>query len=168
MRTLYLLSVWLHLVAMAVWLGALVALAFGVLPTVRRRLDPDAALGLIGALGEQLRPVTWGAFAVLALTGAVQVLLRVEPDGRLLEAGFWAAGWGRILGAKLLLFAALLSLAAVHDFRIGPRAADVAASDPASPERARLRRSASRIGRAEFALTLLLVLCGVLLVRGPF
>lgn len=167
MQTLYVICVWLHLIAVAVWLGALVALAFGVLPTARRLLEERAALGLIAALGERLRPLTWGAFAVLAITGALQVALRVEPDALLLDAGFWNAGWGRLLGVKLLLFAALLALAGVHDFRIGPRAADVVSSDARSPERLALRRRAAWIGRAEFALSLAIVLCGVMLVRGP-
>jgi putative copper export protein len=166
-HALTVLCVWLHLVAVAVWLGALVALAFGVLPTARRLLDERAALALIAALGERLRPLTWGAFAVLAATGTVQVLLRVEPDRLLLEPGFWSAGWGRLLGAKLLLFAALVALAGLHDFRLGPRAADVAQADPDSPERQALRRRAAWIGRGEFALSLAIVLCGVMLVRGP-
>jgi putative copper resistance protein D len=165
-QTLYVLCVWLHLVAVAVWLGALVALAFAVLPTARRLLDERAALGLIATLGERLRPLTWAAFAVLAVTGVVQVLLRVEPNGLLLEAGFWSAGWGRLLAVKLGLFVALLALAGVHDFRLGPRAADVARSDPRSPERLALRRRAAWIGRIEFALSLVIVLYGVMLVRG--
>lgn len=167
MQTLYVLCVWLHLVAAAVWLGALVSLAFGVLPTARRLLDEGAALGLVAALGERLRPLTWGAFAVLALTGTLQVLLRVEPDARLLDAAFWSAGWGRLLGVKLVLFACLLLLAGIHDFRIGPRAAQLGDADPRSPERVAMRRRASWIGRVEFALSLAIVLCGVMLVRGP-
>jgi uncharacterized membrane protein len=166
-QTLLVLCVWLHLVAAAVWLGALVALAFGVLPTARRLLEERAALGLIGALGERLRPLTWSAFGVLAVTGALQVALRVEPDALLLDAGFWSVGWGRLLGVKLLLFACLLVLAGVHDFRIGPRAAEVASADPRSPERMAMRRRASWIGRVEFALSLAIVLFGVMLVRGP-
>jgi len=61
--------------------------------------------------------------------------------------------------------AAILSLAAIHDFRIGPRAMEFARRDPAAPGSQRLRRWATAIGRAQLVLSLAALVLGVLLVR---
>jgi len=73
-----------------------------------------------------------------------------------------------VLG-KLVLFALVLGVSGYHDFVVGPRATRVLAEDPRSPEAARLRKSASRWGRVNALLALLLVAVAVTLVRGqPF
>ena len=61
-------------------------------------------------------------------------------------------------------FAFIVVLQAVHDFSIGPRA--LAAMETGAPEAPRLRTLTSWIGRINGVVTLVIVLCAVIVVRG--
>jgi len=165
MELVYLTSVSLHLLAVAVWIGGMVALVAVVLPVLRRQASPEAAREMLGQAGLRLRPVAWTALGVLVATGAFQVLYRLGGPAPLLEPAFWSGAWGRVLGAKLMVVAAILILSAIHDFRIGPRALEIARRDPDAGESERLRRRAAGIGRAQLLLSLVALVLGVLLVR---
>jgi hypothetical protein len=53
-----------------------------------------------------------------------------------------------------------------HDFFLGPRAAAAWEADPASAETFRLRRQAVQLGRLNLLLALVVIVLGVMLVRG--
>lgn len=161
MRGLYLASVWLHVVAAAAWIGALVFVAAILVPVLRRG-DPEVRARLLRESGPALRRLGWTAFATLIVTGIGNLLGRgfvlADLHGRL-----WWGPFGHALAWKLGLFALVLALSAVHDFRLGPRAA---AAHPGSAEAFRLRRAASWIGRLNLLLALAIVFFAVMLVRG--
>jgi putative copper resistance protein D len=103
----------LHSWAAAVWLGALVAFLL-LLSAPRPSLEATAALhralhGFSG-LGTVL-------VAVLVLTGIGNGWFLVGPD-RL--QGLWTTPYGRLLSLKLVLFIAMLALAAANRFRLAP------------------------------------------------
>ena len=82
-----------------------------------------------------------------------------NPDWR-------ASPFGHAVVVKLVVFAVVLGLSAVHDFVLGPRAAAAVQRDPDSAEARRLRRLASMMGRITVLFGLTLVALGVVLVRG--
>jgi hypothetical protein len=82
------------------------------------------------------------------------------------NAAFWQGSFGRTLTIKLMLVAAILVISAFHDFSLGPRAAWAWEVDAGSAETLRLRRQAARLGRANLLLALIVVLLGIMLVRG--
>jgi uncharacterized membrane protein len=162
MRDLYLVSVWLHVLAAASWIGCLVFIAAVLVPTLRRQPDGALARDVLVATGPALRRLGWTSFAILFVTGLVNL------GGRGFsweDAGWrlWQGPFGRAFGWKMGLFALVLALSAVHDFRWGPRAA---AAAPGSPEALRLRRLASWLGRLNLLLALAIVAFAVMLVRG--
>lgn len=165
MRTLYLLSVWLHILAAAVWIGSMVFLAAVLVPTLRRRGDRALTASLMHGAGLQLRMVGWISFAVLVATGIVNLAYRgyqwADLTGRL-----WQGGFGRAFTWKMLLFGLVLLLSAAHDFWLGPKAGLAArrGGDPRAAER--LRRTASWMGRLNLLLALGIVLFAVFMVRG--
>jgi putative copper resistance protein D len=159
---LYLVSVWLHILAAAAWLGTLVFIAAVLVPTLRSTGDEGLRSKVMRAAGPRLRTFGWVTFAVLVVTGI----------GNLAGRGFavadlgwrlWQGPFGRAFGWKMALFTVVLVLSALHDFRWGPRAA---AAAPGSPAALRLRRLASWVGRIELLLGLAIVLLAVFLVRG--
>ncbi len=107
-------SMFLHLVASAVWLGVLVALA-----AARRQIGADAKL----AVARVSRIALWAAVAIVA-SGAANAWLRVGSVTDLATTTY-----GRLLALKLLLMAGAIALAAWHRRRTLPRltAADVRA-----------------------------------------
>ena len=82
----------------------------------------------------------------------------------LTDPAFRATSSGKALWIKLACFAVVVVLQAIHDFSIGPRA--LAAMEQGSPDAQRLRRQAGMFGRINGLITLVIVLCAVIVVRG--
>jgi putative copper resistance protein D len=161
----YQLSVYVHLLAAIAWVGGMLFLALVVVPATREMAGPERAR-LFDAVGRRFRAVGWVCIALLLATGLVNlqqrgVSLASATSGELLRSPF-----GQVLGLKLLLVAAMLSLSAVHDFGLGP-AATRALLDPSAAVRgARLRRRAALVARVNGLLGLAVVFLAIALVRG--
>ncbi len=166
MRWLYLVSVWLHVLAAAIWVGGMIFVALVVVPVIRKKELQGAAARLIHFTGIRFRWVGWTCFVLLLLTGLFNVLVRGIAWADLVTLQFWAGPFGRLLTLKLVVFALILASSALHDFVIGPRAVAVWQERPGSAEATRLRRQATQFGRLNLLLALLIVALGVMLVRG--
>ena len=142
----------LHLIGAAVWTGGLVFLA--VAADAARRTVPDAErIVFFRALGRRFAIVAAFAALLLAATGVDMAVDNLESWGALTDTGY-----GRLLLAKIILFAFVLVEAAIHSLLLGPRMgrlreASIAAPDDAALA-ARLRRTAA-ISGAVSALMLL-------------
>lgn len=167
MRLLYLTSVWVHILAATVWIGGIFFLVLVVVPWLRRGgVGTVNAGAFLRETGERFRNVGWICFALLLLTGTFNLWVRGVRLGNLASAEWWASPFGSAVGLKLAGFAVVLAVSAVHDFVIGPRATEAIQRDPRSDEAAALRKRASRLGRLNGVLALVLVALGVVLVRG--
>ena len=142
----------LHLIGAAVWAGGLVFLA--VAAGAARRTIPDAErIVFFCTLGRRFAIVAAAAALLLAATGVDMAADNLASWGALTDTGY-----GRLLLAKIILFALALAEAAIHSLVLGPRMerlreAAIAAPDDASLA-ARLRRMAA-ISGAVSALMLL-------------
>ena len=165
MRLLYLASVWLHILAATVWIGGIAFLILVVVPWLRKNRAVDAGR-LLRETGERFRSVGWVCFAILVLTGSFNLWVRGVRFGSFRDPDWLASPFGKTVLAKLAVFATVLAVSAVHDFRIGPRATAAIERDSRSIAAQSLRRLAARLGRLNALLALLLVALGVVLVRG--
>ncbi len=165
MRTLYLVSVWVHILAAMVWIGGMFFLVLVVVPWLRAggRVEAGAFLRETGA---RFRNVAWACFAVLLVTGAANLWARGVRSDDVLDPAWAASPFGRAVLLKVLVFSLALGVSGIHDFVLGPRATAAIQRAPRSPEADRLRRQASWLGRANVLLALCLVALGVVLVRG--
>ncbi|MBI5406610.1 MAG: DUF4149 domain-containing protein [Nitrospirae bacterium] len=161
MHLLYLLFVWLHILAAAVWIGGMVFLSIILVPVSRRPEYHVVASSLIHGTGVRFRAVGWICLGALLLTGMFN--LHYRGIGWAVLGG---GAYGLILVMKLLLVLIIFLISALHDFLIGPRAMRLWQADPSSPESRRLRRLASMMGRANLLLALLAAASGVMIVRG--
>jgi putative copper resistance protein D len=157
------LSVLLHVLAALVWVGGMFFVALVAVPVARRR-PPEERVALLDALGRRFRVVGWASIGVLVVTGVTNVALRGVTWETVVSGQLAASTFGQLLVAKLLAVLAMLGLSAWHDFGVGP-ASTRAGTDPAGA--AALRRRASRIGRTNAALALVVTALAVFLVRGP-
>lgn len=110
---IHLVSDIFHSWAGAVWIGALVAFAL-ILRT--RSPTPAGLLALHRAL-HGFSGVGTLLVAVLVASGLVNSWFLVEPDR---ITSLWTTSYGRLLSLKLLLFMAMLGLAAANRFRLTP------------------------------------------------
>ncbi len=166
MRGLYLLSVWLHILAASVWIGGIVFLSLVLVPVSRNPDYRSVASSIIQGTGTRFRMVAWICLSVLILSGGFNLYFRGLSLAGFFRGLLGQGSFGTLLTIKLLLVSIILSISALHDFLIGPRAMRLWQADPASPEALRLRRLASLIGRINLILALLVVALGITLVRG--
>jgi len=165
MKTLYFLSVYLHILAAMVWIGGMIFLGIVLVPVVRKPFLRSRAAELLRWTGERFRYVGWVTICTLLVTGTFNVAYRFGWAG-LVSRDLWAGGFGRILAVKLILVGVILLLSAIHDFYVGPRATEILQQNPASPEAGRIRRQASWFGRVNLLLSLAVVFLAIMLVRG--
>jgi putative copper export protein len=164
MTTLYHINVTLHVLAAMVWLGGMLFLALVGAPVLRRVEPASLRAVLFQKLGVRFRAVGWMAIGALLVTGVFNLGFRGLLDADILgSASFWRGRFGQVLGWKLALVMLMVSLAAVHDFALGPRASRLA---PGSPEALAARVSAARLARVNALLGLALLFVAVRLARG--
>jgi uncharacterized membrane protein len=96
MHGVYVISVWLHIMAAVVWIGGTIFLVIVLVPAIRRpefRGIASAAL--------RFRWVGWVCFCVFALTGIVNLAARGIGWQELQDATFWQGSFGQTLAIKL-------------------------------------------------------------------
>jgi copper transport protein len=148
---------WLHLAAMAVWLGGLALIAMVVPAVVAARPEHERPQ-LLGSIVSRFSSVAVWCVGLLVLTGLYQSWVHVGQTD-----GLWRTSYGVTLLVKLGLVGPLLVLAAVNLFTVRPGLA-VAAAAPA-------RRAAKRVTGLARRLRLavrgeVLLAAGVLLATG--
>ena len=104
----------LHLLAAGAWVGGLLPLAL-VLSFARRSMDRGGA-GLAAAAAHRFSTLGMVAVATLTVTGIVNTWILVGSVSALVETDY-----GRLLTAKVMLFAIMLSVAAINRLRLVPR-----------------------------------------------
>ena len=166
MHVLYLISVWLHLLAVIVWIGGMAFLVLVVVPWLRKQGAATDAGEFLRETGERFRDVGWVCFAIIALTGTFNLYMRGVRLADFLRSEWRSSSFGEVVLFKLAAFCAVLLVSALHDFVLGPRATRAMMHDPRSAEAQAMRRMASRIARVNVLLALALVAGGVMLVRG--
>lgn len=103
-----------HLLAAAIWVGALLALATLLFESMRERTDAREALRSLEAFSS----IGVAVVALLLLSGVINSWFLVGPSHiqQLLTSPY-----GLLLDAKLVLFAGMLALAAANRYRFTPR-----------------------------------------------
>jgi len=166
MHTLYLVSVWLHIIAAMTWIGGMLFLVTVIVPMLRQPSMRDRAMELFHLLGVRFRRVGWIAISLLIVTGVFNLLHRGYQLDQILSGAVFAGAWGHLLAGKLLLVALIVVSSALHDFYVGPTATRLAREGGSPERRERLRRLASWMGRTTLLLALAVVALAVTLVRG--
>lgn len=164
MGTVYLISVWLHVLAATAWLGGMMFLVWVVVPTLRKG-DRKVASAVMRDSGRRFRTVGWVCFAILIATGCFNAWWRGVRWHLLFDARWTATTFGRVFVTKLSVFLLILALSVRHDFFVGPRASRALIDGEAATAES-LRREASLLGRATALLAILIFALAVVLVRG--
>jgi uncharacterized membrane protein len=108
------LSLWLHLIALAFWLGGIVFFLIVFAPAVRE-LNPGTGIRALNHGRVNLEAMSWAAIALLLITGIVNLILRKQgggaPDGE-----FYTI----ILSVKLFLFFVMVIHHCLQVFKYAP------------------------------------------------
>jgi uncharacterized membrane protein len=142
---------YLHVVAVVVWVGGLAYQAHVLLPAARR-----GAVAPFADAARRARPVTWAAIALVVLTGFYNVT-QLGSLAQVMETGA-----GLMLAAKFTLVILAVALASQRDFAQVAllRAALAAGNDPAPALRAIMR-----LDRVVLLLALVVIYLGLAVSR---
>ncbi len=157
---LYVLSDWLHMLAVSAWVGGLVVLAL-VFASALRSPDPVGRAELLGGVVTRFHILALVSVAVLIGTGVLNGLLQLGDVSALLTTGY-----GNVLMAKLALLLPMLALAATNALWARPRIIAAARARLAATATTTERRFRVLV-RAEALMGVLIVAVTALLVTTP-
>jgi uncharacterized membrane protein len=144
MRGLYLVAVWMHVLAAMTWVGGMIVFVTAVMPYFRRQ--PDAAkAAFLDWFGPRFRVVSWACFGILVATGTFNLWARGVRLDDFVRAEWRSTGFGQLLLIKLALVTAAIGMSAAH-------------------ERMHVR-SARWVGRSLLVVGLAIVAVAVMMVR---
>lgn len=105
----------LHVTSAALWVGGQLTVSLVVLPLARRMLDPQRRGQVLRAVGKRFGVFTGAVFLPVQIGTGVAMARH--------KGVTWASlthpGYGRILAAKLLLFAGVMAAAGLHGWANG-------------------------------------------------
>ena len=143
----------------------MVFLVIVLVPTIKQPDFREQAMLIVQVSGQKFKTVGWACLVTLVVTGVTNLVFRGLGPA-LVTGAFWGSRLGILLGIKLALVTTIVSLSAIHDFVVGPRAVTAWKEDPLSGSTTRLRAAASWMGRVNFLLSLLVVSIAIMLFRG--
>ena len=111
------LSLFLHLVALALWLGGITFFLVVFGPAVHE-LKPSAAIHVLNQGRVALEGVSWVGFILLMITGTANLIFRNQASGDHLGQYYVI-----LLSIKLLVFVAMLVHHSLQVFKYGPKIA---------------------------------------------
>ena len=161
----HLLSLLLHLVALALWLGGIVFFLIVFGPAVHE-LPPGIGVKTLNQGRIALQAVSWAAIGLIAITGIINFLLARDAAGQA-RGEFYAI----ILSVKLFFFFAMLVHHCLQVFKYAPQIAALTAQTPADavvwsePLRAHWQKWFMLL-KINAALGPIVVLLGVALAKG--
>ena len=145
MRGVYLASVCLHVLAAMTWVGGMVIFVAAVMPYFRNQ-DDKAREAFLQWFGARFRTLSRRCFAILAVTGFLNLWMRGVRIEDFLRAEWRGTAFGHLVLVKLALVVLAVATAALH-------------------ERPATRRQARWLGRSLLLFGLAIVAVAVMLVR---
>lgn len=166
MKTVYLISVFIHIISAIVWVGGMTFLILVLVPALRNNVDRKTFSTLFHSVGVRFRSIGWISLLLLVVTGIFNLNFRGYDMADLWSGALFSGGFGHVLMQKLIAVTVIFSISIIHDFWTGPEATRLSREDPRSGKAANYRKAAVWMGRINFLLGLAVVGMGILLVRG--
>jgi uncharacterized membrane protein len=159
---------WLHILAVAVWVGPQFFLFIAALPAIRTIEDRQTRARVMRTIVTRFGWLAWAAMLVIVLSG-ISNLFQVGADTPLNWASANDFRYGRIFAEKMVLVGIAVGLTAVHTFVVGPRQLALAEQMDADPaEAARLRRISIGISSVALLASVLAIFMGSLLANHEY
>ena len=161
-------TVWLHLLAVAVWIGPQIFMFAAALPAIRLIEDREVRVRVMRFVVYRFGYLAWGAMLVIVLTG-ISNLFQVGGDTPLNWASANDFRFGRIFVEKMVFVGLAVGLTAVHTFVVGPRQLALNEQMDADPEEAsRLRRLSIVMSAVALLASVLAIFMGALLANHSY
>jgi uncharacterized membrane protein len=121
MTSWYTLSLFFHLVGLALWVGGIVFFLVVFAPAVHD-LQPGAGIRTLNHGRISLEAISWVGIALLLMTGIINLILR-NQESSTPQGNFYTI----VLSVKLFLFVAMVFHHCLQVFKYGPKIASLTA-----------------------------------------
>ncbi|HWN89660.1 MAG TPA: CopD family protein [Chitinophagaceae bacterium] len=153
MNTWYYISVWLHIVAAAFWIGGMLFLPLILLPGIKN--NPERR-NLLMSTGLKFRFYGYIVLAIMFVTGLLNIYLR----GISFSLDFFIkTRYGQLVELKIILFVLMLMISLMHDLIVGRKAIE-------QMENQNIKWIARWTGRILLFIALIMAYIGVIISRG--
>ena len=156
MGTWYVISVFLHVIFAAFWIGGMLFLPLILLPGIK---NSENRIQLLQTTGIKFRFYGWFALSGLVITGAYNMYVKGMPFSWEFLA---ESEYGSLLGIKMLAFVVMIAIGGIHDFYVGNKAIEELQTGNSGT----IKQIARWSGRINLLLALLIAFLGVALSRG--
>jgi putative copper export protein len=153
MNTGYYISVWLHIIGAAFWIGGMLFLPLVLLPGIKN--NPDRK-NLLMATGLKFRFYGYIVLAMMLITGLLNIYLR----GIQFSLKFFIlSSYGKLVTYKIILFLIMILISLTHDLVVGRKAI-------VEMENKNIKLIARWTGRILLLIALIMAYLGVVISRG--
>ena len=95
MHTLYLVSVWIHILAVTVWVGGMFFLVLVVVPWLRGARQRFDVSSFLNETGTRFRTIGWICFGIVLVTGSLNLWFRGVRLSDFVRAEWLSSPFGR-------------------------------------------------------------------------
>ena len=157
-------SLWLHLLAVILWMGGTLFMILVLLPVTRKTMTPQESIRFHQGVGKRFQVVTWTAVGILIVTGILNILNRgmitgfeyiMDPSSLFMKT----------LTIKLIFFLILIGSIALHSFVLIPRMVSLAEKGAPQEELSRWRKRSAMVSAIGLLLGLFILFLGLLLTN---
>lgn len=154
-------TVWLHLLAVSVWIGPQFFMFLAALPAIREIGDRQLRARVIRIVVTRFGYIAWGALAVIVLTGISNIFQTTNDFPHFFDYDY---RYAQVFSAKMTVLGATVLLTAAHTFIVGPQQMRLAeTTDPDEAEVARLRRLSMILSSLALLGSIIVLFFGALL-----
>jgi uncharacterized membrane protein len=133
---------WVHIVAVAVWLGPQFFMFLVAMPALRLIEDAQLRAKILRVVVTRFGWLAWAALLVIVMTGISNLFQEANDFSHVWDPEY---RYYNLFSLKMVLVGLAVALTAVHSFVIGPRQMALAENPPDDPERAASLRRLSMI-----------------------
>ncbi|HWC54813.1 MAG TPA: CopD family protein [Chitinophagaceae bacterium] len=156
MTPFYYISVWLHIVCAAFWIGGMLFLPLVLLPGIKNNPERSQLLMITGL---KFRFYGYIVLSILLLTGILNMYFRgINFSWEF----FTSSHYGKLVIVKVILFLSILLVSLIHDLFVGRKAVN----EVKESDRKKLKLIARWTGRILLLISLTMAYLGVVISRG--
>lgn len=156
MSIAYYISVWIHVICAAFWIGGMLFLPLVLLPGIRNNPQRKE---LLMATGLKFRFYGYVVLSLALITGLLNIVTRGLP---LSWSFFTESRYGKLVSVKIILFILMIVISLVHDILAGKKAMEKSGET----ETARFKKVARWTGRILLLIALSMAFIGIVISRG--
>jgi uncharacterized membrane protein len=154
-------TVWLHLLAVTVWIGPQFFMFAAALPAFREIGDRQLRARVIRIVVTRFGYMAWGALAVIVLTGISNIFQTTDDYPHFFDYDY---RYAQVFSTKMTVLGATVLLTAIHTFLIGPQQMWMAEEqEPDEAKAAGLRRTSMIVSSLALLGSITVLFLGALL-----